>query len=229
MTYKPLFLVLPILCILTSSISAYNLLMGTIQFPSTLASIPNVRIYHSGKIVKGKVDNTNRTITFSIPKYNNSQIRYSLVVTESIEFAMPKATKLSENPSNIIQYIKIPDGQDYKLYTLLLVPRFSDTGSPGKPSYQWRILNDRARFNNKIPDDTIIVIFDPAWVDSLQSDNATELPTITVTQDLSSEMLYEKSAQLLLAAIDSDTMHDANSQERVKIEQNRIMIAAPVA
>lgn len=236
MSYKPLLLVLPILCILTSSINGYNLMLGTIQFPKTLETIPNLRIYHSGKIISGKVDSSNKTVSFSIPKYSSSQIRYSLIITESIEFASPKPGVRSDGPGNIIEYIKVPDGNDYKLYTLLLVPRFSDEpGTQSKPSYNWRILQDRTRLNNKIPDDAIIVLLDPNWIENVQGENAIELPTIKIRSDVvelsgSAQNFYDKSTQLLLAAIDSDTMHDPiSNNQTIKQEQNRVTIAAPVA
>ncbi len=235
MTYKPLFLVLPILCILTSAINGYNLMLGTIQFPKTLETVPNLRIYHSGKIISGKVDNANHTVSFSIPKYSSSQIRYSLIITESIEFASPKPAP-GQEASNIIEYIKVPDGSEYKLYTLLLVPRFSDEpGKQAKPNYHWRILQDRTRLNNKIPDDAIIVILDPSWIDTVRGESSIELPTINVKSNVvelsgSQQNFYDKFTQLLLAAIDSDTMHDATtSNQAIRQEQNRVTIAAPVA
>jgi len=225
-------LVSPILLFLTSSLGAYNLMMGTIQFPSSIATVPQVRIYHSGKIIKGTIDHTNKTITFTLPKYNNSQIHYSLVVTESIEFAL-SATK--NNPHNTIQYIKIPDGQDYKLYTLLLVPQFGQAGdSNGRPTYRWKIIEDRARFDNRVPDDAIIVCYEPSWIQELHGETGFELPTLNVKSNVvalsgSAEKFYDRSTKFLLAAIDSDTMHSADTQQTIKHVENRVMIAAPVA
>jgi hypothetical protein len=232
MTYKPLLLVLPILCILTSSINGYNLMLGTIQFPKTMKTVPNVRIYYSGKIVSGKIDKSDKSISFSIPKYSQNQMRYTLLVTESIEFATPKAT---ETPGNIIEHMRIPSGNDYKLYTLLLVPRFSDDpAAQSKPNYHWRILPDQAH-GNKIPDDALILILDPKWIETVEGENSFELPTIKLKPNVvelsgSAENFYDKSAQLLLAAIDSDTIHGSvHSDESIKQEKNRITIAAPVA
>ena len=233
MTYKPLLLVLPILCILTSPINGYNLMLGTIQFPKTVKTVPNVRMYYSGKIVSGKIDKSAKTISFSIPRYNQTQMRYSLVVTESIQFDTPKAL---ENPgSNIVEHMRIPRGNDYKLYTLLLIPRFSDDPSAqAQPKYHWRILPDQA-LGNQIPDDALIVLLDPNWIDTIEGENSFELPIIKLKPNIveltgSSENFYDKSAQLLLAAIDSDTIHDSvHSYENIKQDKNRITIAAPVA
>lgn len=231
MTYKPLLLVLPILCILTSSISAYNLMLGTIQFPKTVKTVPNVRLYYSGKIVSGKVDKSDKSISFSIPKYSQNQMRYTLVVTEELEFATPKGT---ESVNNIVEGIRIPHGNNYKMYTLLLVPRFSDEPGTQQPNYHWRVLPDQVRLN-KIPDDALIVILDPNWIDTVEGENSFELPTIKLKPNIvelsgSSENFYDKSAQLLLTALDSDTIHGSvHSDENIKQEKNRITIAAPVA
>jgi|SRR5579872_971188 len=232
MTYKPLLLVLPILCILTSPITAYNLMLGSIQFPKNLKTVPNVRIYYSGKIVSCKIDRSDKSVSFNIPKYSSNQMRYSVVITESVEFATAKS---ADNPSNIVEFMKVPEGKEYKLYTLLQVPNFSDeVGAHTRPTYRWRILNDQARLN-KIPDDALIVLLDPSWVDSLEGENTFELPTIKLKPNIvelcgSSDDFYDKSTKLLLAAIDSDTMHDSvHAHETIRQEKNRVTIAAPVA
>ncbi len=229
MNNKSILLVLPILALVASSIQAYNLLLGSIQFPKTLSTIPQVRIYHSGKIIKCEVDQINKMITFGITQYSQSQIRYPLMITESIEFALSNKTKNDSN--NTIQYIRVPHDQDYKFYTLLLVPQFNPNNV--MPTYHWKIINDRIRFNNKIPDDAIIICIDPAWVDDLHTDNGFALPTVTIKSDILSicgsyNKFMDKSAQMLLAAIDSDTMH-SNTEQTIKLQENRLMIAAPAA
>jgi hypothetical protein len=236
---KNLFLlsVLPILTLLTSAfLEARTLMIGTIKLPHALASLPTApRIYHNGKIIKCAPTRENDAFAFQIPRMDQ-QFRFNIVITESIEFEINDA-KIKDSQQNTISYLKIPDGQKYKMYTLLLVPQFSNSG-PLKATtlqYQWKIRPDSLMGHTRqIPDDALIICYDPAWVDSLVGENSFDLPTIKLRDDIVSNKsfkFHEKSSTILLNAMNSDTWHEASSLDPMKHDpsQKRVTIAAPMA
>ncbi len=234
-----------ILSLLTSiCLQAPSILPCTIQFPQMISNTPTIRVYHGGEIRQSSVDQGIKTITFNILKYPQ-QSEFHVVITESIDFAS-YSSKYQTNENNTAAYIKLKTGQPYLLFTLTLIPKRAPTqasheATPGKqdngnqPSYSWHISKvTNQDGDNKIPDDAIIVCMRPDWVHSMQSDNSFELPTIKIKSNIveqsgSEKAFYEQAVRLQLAAIDSDTLHGASSEQLIKQDQNRIMIAAPTA
>ncbi len=212
------------------SLYSQSLIMGSIQFPRELPSVPSVRIYYSGKIIKCTADQEHKRITFSLPKFGR-QFRYSIVVTPALDFATTPQVD-----ATMISFMKLAQGQDYKMFNLFLAPKFADPNDThAKLEYNWRVNNDFI-FNQerKIPDDAIVICMDPMWVDRFAPATEFELPTLHIKSDIatlcgSQENFYDESTKILLAAMDSDAFHDAYSKEHIKQRDNCIMIAAPVA
>ncbi len=221
----------PIFAILTSiSLDALSVIPCTIQFPEKISRVPTIRIYCGGKIIPSTIDQTSKTLTFSVPKYGN-QDQFKLLVTETIDFSF-YLSKYQPKTNNTAAYVKLRDGQPYYLFTFTNLP--VSEGDKGGVSYKWHIdkVTNHDK-NNKISDDAIILCMPPDWIHSMSNTNAFELPTISiksaVLESSSSEKeFFERAVKFQLAAIDSDTMHDP-SADVIKQEQNRIMIAAPTA
>jgi len=216
-----------ILTILTSaSLKALNVIPCTIQFPENISKVPTLRIYCGGKIIPSTIDQSTKTLTFSIPKYGNQE-QFRLLVTESIDFSFYLSRyQPQKEANNTAAYVKLKNGQPYYLFTLTLLPKDAIKEAT---AYRWHI--DKVTNydkNNKIPDDAIIVCMPPDWIHSMNNINSFELPTITIKSAIAEKEFFERAVKLQLAAIDSDTMH-AGSADVVKQEQNRIMIAAPTA
>lgn len=230
-----LLLVSLIFGLLTSALtSAHSFIMGTIKFPKTLASVPMVRIYCGGRIIPCTADLVHKQLAFSIPRINN-QFQFNMVFTPYVGFASKAGSSEETNQfDNTIEYLRAAHN-DNKLFRLALIPKFQEHKGQGQIVYQWRVIEDKiVATDDKIPDEAIIICYDPSWVDILPGNNEFELPTIEVKHNVidlcgSPSKFYEKSAQFLLAAINSDALHDASSNQAVKQVQNRIIIAAPVA
>ncbi len=205
---------------------AYNIIPCTIQFPQNIAKIPTIRVYHEGEIRTCTIDQDKKTITFNVPNYPH-QRQFHVLCTEMIDFAS-YTSKYQPATSNTASHIKLKDEQSYFLFTLTLVPK---KGAPS--NYTWHIDTiTNSDPNNKIPDDAIIICVRPDWIHSMSGDNSFELPSIQIKSNVfelsgSEKAFYEQAVRLQLAAIDSDTLHSIGSQQVMRQEQNRIMIAAP--
>lgn len=208
---------------------------GTIQFPHTMSAIPNIRIYSSGYKIKSET--TAHGLTFDVPEEKNRK-KFNILVTEKIQFQ-------TEDDTNTIQYLKIDEGQKYKFYTVYLIKNDDDihfdTVSDKKtnkkaliPCYEWDIEEHALELaNGRIPDDAIIICFNPSYIDHLEGGNALEFPRIVIKKNVvqlagSEDNLLDASTTLLLSSLDTDTIH-ANIRQEIKndYQKTRItMIAA---
>ena len=231
-TYRRLYYIVSLICTILSSKTAlaHSLMIGTIQFPHTVSAIPSVRIYCAGRIIPCTTDQRNKTISFTIPKYSQQEL-FNLLITEQVSFSFTES-------GNNASFLKLKDGQPYRLYALHQMPKFSS--EPEKLTKEWRIRPASLPLENgktiRVPDETIVVCLNPSWVAELDTSNSFELqlPSIKIKSNIvelagSQEKLYESSARLILAALDSDTMHANQEPPAMKHLESRITIAAPTA
>lgn len=217
----------------TPKLVGVSLMLGTIQFPSSIPNVPSIRIYCGGQIVPCTIDHDNKTVSFNVPKYAQ-QFHFSLLVAEKISFGHSNS-KYQSPENNIPSYIKLENGQPYKLYSLLLVPEINQENSDTRLRYTWRIKQEALSDGDlKVPDDAIIVCYNPDWIQSVKGANPFELPTVEITHNLlqlcgGEKSFSEKSTKIMLAALDSDTMHAIQNKKHIKQHENRLTIAAPTA
>lgn len=186
----------------TAATPQANLIMGTIQFPNNVHKIPTPRIYYGGHIVLREAHNESKTVTFSIPKnkYTNS---FYLLITESIG--------CQTRQDNIIDYLKISPDKKHKLYGIRLLENYNPNDNQ-ETEYSWDVIETRIDHSGRIPDNTIIICLPAKYIDKVTGGNAFELPTIKIKQNIidlagSEEKFNEASIALLLASLDSDTIH----------------------
>lgn len=214
-----------------TSLHCASLMLGTIRFPQSLKMVPTIRIYCEGRIIPCSLDQKNKIISFSVPRYGQKS-HFNLLITEKVSFAHT-SSKYQSASNNTAAYLKLEQGQPYKLYSLLLVPELSGTNDDTQLRYTWRIKNESIQ-DLKVPDDAIIVCCDPVWITGIHGNNSFELPIIDIHQNVlqlcgSEQSFYDKSMQIMLASLDSDTMHAIQEQQPIKQEENRVTIAAPSA
>jgi hypothetical protein len=232
---------------MAASNSATSLIMGAIQFPASVQHVPYVRIYFCGKKLPAhlcEADHDSKQFTFRVPHMMHTNKIYMLITPE-IRFKTHKA-KHPDFQGNVIDYLRVPKAQPYKFYELVLVEEKSPergTGSGNKTEKSsvarknkknrtatWAIKSMNLDKNTRqIPDDTIIICYDPASVDLLSGGSAFELPTITLKSDLlallgSEDVLQNLSNKMLLSSIDSDTVH-ASITQNVKHTRHATLIA----
>jgi hypothetical protein len=188
------------------------LFTGAIQFPRSITTIPDIRIYYCGnKVVCEKQEHSNR-ISFTI-KENRNIKKFLVLVTPAISFETVQET-------NTIKFLRATP--PYKLYTLKFAKkehRSNDFYDDTPQNYGWEITENRSE--SRIPDYAIIICYDPNFIETIEGGSAIEFLKVTIKPDIlklvgSEEKFQEKSVEFLLSSIDCDTFH---SQIHPEIKQ----------
>ncbi|MFI5333038.1 MAG: hypothetical protein ACHQVS_02965 [Candidatus Babeliales bacterium] len=189
----------------------HMLYMGSIQFPRDLEELPVMRVYHCGHKIKCEAHNTNKYMSFAIPG-DRQRFYFDIIITPKISYKVHEL--------NTIKYLTIPQEQAYTWYRILLVKKAMIEGNKGQSPYGWEIhkLFFGHGSDRRIPDDAIIICYDPNLVEDLTGGNAIDLPTITIKSNVvdlvgSEHSLHEKSIELLLASLDVNALHSTIEQE----------------
>lgn len=180
---------------------------GTISFPDTVTTPPIIRLYHCGrKLVSEQRGNT---VTFSIRKEQNVKQMFLLIASR----ISPIGARRNETPLvNTVDHLAVPENLSYKFYSLVLEEK---TG-------HWAVAGTRAlNTERQIPDNTIIVLWDPNTIASVSGETATDSLRITCRDDIisffgSEQKLQECAAKIQLEAINSDLFHETPT-ETVKL------------
>jgi hypothetical protein len=203
-----------------------TLIWGSIQFPKTVDSVPDIRIYYSGQRIKCETNNDLRRITYAIPDTAH-KMNFKLLITDELEFA---------SEFNVIKYLKVRENAPYKLYQIDLIysaPHLCSLEQSCETELNcqntkksWHIREFRnALDKGRIPDDTIIVCCKSSYIERLESINSAALPMIKIRPDIvqitgSEKKLHETADELILSLLDYDTIHAAMHQEEVRPSSN---------
>lgn len=199
---------------------------GTIQFPTTLEMVPNIRVYYAGHKIVCQPNDGAKQITFEIPEQRQRTFFY-LLITPDVEFC---------SPDNTIPFLRLKKDVPYTFYTLelTLVPSKTKKRKLSDPTYdyEWVIKEiDLATLaGGRIPDDTIIVRYHPHYVQGLEGGNVVEFPKIIIKPDIvklagSEVKLHEISDKWFLAALNTDTIHAAPQAEFRPSSQAKTILA----
>lgn len=224
-----LFVALSMSTVVTSNANPPStpLILGAFQFPQTIMSVPVPRIYYMGKTIPCEVHEGTKKVTFDLPKQKNTH-QFFLLITESISCELKKNDFLNQQT---IDYIYVPVGKTYKYYKLTLT---NEKKEPEElPKLCWKIKEKQLALNtNRIPDEAIVVLYSPEYIDGLSGGTSLELPVISIKPDVvdlagSAENLYESSIKLQLASLNSDAIHAPLKQVVKQIGQRTLI--APTA
>ncbi len=187
------------------------LFMGSIQFPHVLESIPELRVYCKGHKIKCEKSNESRKLSFAIQDVRHRTSFY-IVITNNIKY------KVLER--NTISHLIVDPKKPYKLYRVdFAEDRSAAEFGADDLHYVWRVQEQRLPIKNgRIPDDAIIICYNPDFIDAVKGGNAIELPTVHIKQNIlsllgSEEKLHDSSIELLLASIDHNAIHSTIQQE----------------
>lgn len=166
---------------------------GSIAFPKVLKNIPNIRIYCGGNTLTCTYKDN--TIHFEFQESSYRTHFYLVITPPSYFFEMIE--------SNVVNYQKIRSGQPYKFYEVT-----QDREQKKWSVKQLVIPSDTGR----IPDQAIIICYDPEYIDTLKGGDSLQLPTIYIKDDIldlagSEEKLHEQSIKYVLASLRLDPFH----------------------
>lgn len=201
----------------------YNLLRGAIKFPESIENIPMIRVHCMGIKIPYTACEVNRAsnefvYNISVPAH---QRMFHILITEKINYETVHMDR-SKKQANTIKFLKLNSDQMYKLYVCEL-----------------KLIEDKLIWDmqeksidsdtGQIPDDTIIISYNPAYVQDLESVNTFSLPTIVIKHNVldvsgSLDKFNDDTTRALLASIDLDSIHTTIDQ-KVKRIGNRNLIA----
>jgi hypothetical protein len=207
------------------SLYGQNIITGTIQFPN-IGNVPSVRVYCCGRKIKPFTHDETKRIIFDIPK-NPAQQRFYILITDTIVSEKRNTPGLSIQ--NTIDHLKVPSDKPYKLYCVERPILSHDQSSINERQPIWSIRQERLPRNGYIPDDAIIIRYHPHCVAQLEGGTPYALPTIIIKNNIvnllgSEQKLYDYSNALIIASIDSDTIH-ADIQQEIKHDNHRITVS----
>lgn len=219
-----------ILSISTTTAYAFgekSLFIGNIVFPSTLEMVPSIRIYYAGRKIICENDDFGKKVTFSIPEHKQRTF-FFLLITPHIEFA---------SHENTVPFLKLKKGAPYKFFAMELVmhevsKKRKTPGSNEKQyAYSWVVKPiDLSVVDGRIPDETIIVRYNPEFVSALEGGSMIEFPKIIINPDIikmvgSETKLHEYSNRWFLASLNTDTIHDTAQSEIRMVPQSKTVLA----
>jgi len=193
--------------------------VGNILFPQSIQTIPQLSLFKSGTKIKCEFDNTGKKIQFSISENKDCDIFY-LIIAQTIYPSIQ---------DNIVQYLKVDPKHNYLFYKIKLVrPKTINTEfdseiqqityNSEKPLMKeipahWLIFKESTDDKGRIPDEALIIICNPAFVEKLEGGTEFELPKIIMKSNLvelaggSEKNLHDQEAELLLSSLDLNLIH----------------------
>ena len=201
----------------SAKISHPTHLQGTMEFPSSIKTIPSMRVYYGGN--KIKTEQRNQALSFSIPRDNSLKQVYMLITPKIMPINAKNKTE--DLMVNTVDHLSVPNEQAYKFYRLTL------TTNDGKE--QWHIAAELDLNKDRyIPDNTIIILWHPDNIDSLTEMNGAYLPKVCCSDNTrtlfgSEQGLHEFATMTLLEAMNSDPFHGIGKGEKIKLADNRIL------
>ena len=139
------------------------------------------------------------------------------------------AVTLAIREDGTVQFLKIAPGQKYKFYRVRIDRH--DLGEGDEAPSPWKIRQCRLIADGRIPDDTLMIVFDPECVEKLKGGNSLELPKIVMKKNMldafggSEEKMHEKEAELLMSSLDLNIIHTKLTPEVKHDHQNKLVIA----
>lgn len=182
-----------------------------IEFPTLLKKIPqnlqNIYLYYCGQRIHRDAHTTHNKLFFSILESRMITHFYLIIIN-----SMPDPEFIT---GNVVDYLKIDDSHHYKFYSLSLIAQ--EAKNDKKTEYVWIIQEISIPSSGRLPDNTVIMSYDPDLVDHLEGGNAIELPTIILKKDISSleEITNQQSIEIILSTLDYNAFHEAAKTELI--------------
>jgi len=187
-------LALPLMGIFTGfALHDKKTLMGAIQFPKSLSSIPGIRVYCGGQKLTTEIDNEGKKVVFTLSCERNQSLFY-MIITEQLQLALAE--------DNTINHLKLAAGASYKLFAV-----------QQRADHSWLVQEKRLSLtDSRIPDNSIILCYDPNYVETLSGGTGLELPKLVLKDNLiqlagSEKKLLDHAAELMLSTLDFDALH----------------------
>lgn len=188
-----------------------KMFLGSVIFPVEVS--PSLCLYYKGQklLVDGQKDEEYKTISFSLDEASYVQQLHILICLEPSCF--------SEH--NNIKYLTVDPTQPYKLYSLRGARTFD---AQGEEVLSWDVQEEKLE-DSIIPDNTLIVVYNPELVEGLQvvswrtKDQIRILPNIVMKKQIKKDVFIQAMNIARLSAMDLDSYHEQASTRSMHEEQ----------
>lgn len=176
-----------------------TLFLGNIKFPKKLNQT-DLCIYYKGQKLNTDWDKHNLSAQYSFLEAKTSQSLFLLVCNELAYYT---------KSNNTVQYLRLTN-EEYRCYQLQAT-RLQDD-QENIVQFSWNCQECELE-NGIIPDNTIILLFDPFLIEGIQihtwnKNQAMRLvPTITISNNATACEIVRAMTIAQLTAIDIDTIH----------------------
>ena len=166
-----------------------------ITFPENYHS-QGIKVYQGGEILHTNV--SGHTISFFIKDMSRTKEFYLLVVKPcNLSYVFNEVAK------NTVQYRAVAPGKSYKFYRIKI--------ASSAISQPFTIETITLEENQKIPDQTVIIFYNPEYIESLFCSKENSILTLSVIKDLfdvsgGEDMMYYEEILYLFDTIHTDTL-----------------------
>jgi hypothetical protein len=188
-----------------------TILTVPVEYPTVLQKIPqslqNICLYYCGQRIHRDEHKAHNKLFFSFLESRMVTHFYLLIID-----SMPDLELIT---GNTVDYLKIDPAHRYKFYSLSLVAQESENSK--KVEYVWAIIEITVPPSGQLPDNTLIMSYNPDLVDCLAGGNAIELPTIVLKKDIDTthEAINQQSIEVALSALDFNAFHESTKKDIV--------------
>lgn len=179
-----------------------------LKFPEHIKKIPFIKAYYKGKLLIFDQD-------FCILSESKMVSKFFLFITKA-----ENAPLVKSNGNNII-YLERKKRKPYKFFSITLENK------------QWIVKEEDKDTSLKIPDTSIILLLNPAFIESINTQNFKHqgiiesaylifLPKIIINKKIKQEELIQDNELSILASCDLNTFHTP-AKKHTKQEGNTLM------
>lgn len=165
-------------------------------------------LYYEGNNIIPSSNKQKSRFDFEIPRSRNSQTYY-VVVTEQV-IPVAKKSVSGEPILNTFDYLKVPDGNNYRLYQLQCKSEIvTDQKGKTEKIYYWEVTEMELPENGQLPSQTLIMYDLPERVLSFDSGGSLlSWPTLYMhTPQKYDQSFADRLTQISFSVVDLNAIH----------------------
>ena len=203
-----------------------NLFVGNIIFPQDVKPIPQISLYRRGIKIKPETDHTANKIQFTISE-DKACSHFYILITQNIK---------AKVEDNTVRNLTVNPKENPKFYRIQMIQtnrtpkhHLAQNNKNEKEEFSWKITRLKVHEDGIIPDNTLLIVFNPEYVEKLEGGNNLELPKIIIKKDIlaragSQAKLLEEANTLIMASIDFLTLSHIKPKPEVKLEAEKKLV-----
>jgi len=207
-----------------------NVFVGNIIFPQNVKPIPQISLYRRGIKIKPETDHAANKVQFTISE-DKACSQFYILITQSVK------AKIEDNT---IRNLTVDPKERPKFYRIQMIqtngtPKhyLTQNNEDKNEEFSWKVTPLNINKDGIIPDNTLLIIFNPDYVEKLEGGNNLELPKIIVKKNIlelagSQAKLLKEADALIMASIDFLTLSHIKPKPEIKLktEKKLVMVMA---